>query len=161
MAKRILIVVISFILMAILVLPQFAASIDLAIPYYLENYHFPPLEDLVWSPLNGWVVMFSNTKIMQIYLMSDAILALLLFLLIAKGSGVDYQSRMQRITPKIITPCADGQGQCGTARWMEASEKRQVFTVWKVPRRSAGLRELRKTGKSDRKEIRNANVHID
>ena len=115
MAKRILIVVISFILMAILVLPQFAASIDLAIPDYLENYHFPPLEDLVWSPLNGWVVMFSNTKIMQIYLMSDAILALLLFLLIAKGSGVDYQSRMQRITPKIITPCADGQGQCGTA----------------------------------------------
>ena len=65
---------------------------------------------------------------------------------------------MQRLTPKITTPCAAGQGQYGTARWMKPEEVRESFTETKLD--ELDLDALIRAGKGDKEEIKRAKIDI-
>ena len=161
MAKRILFVLSTWLLICLLILPQAAANIDLFLSSYQTELHLLSIEELILVPAAGWKAVLAEFNVLRIYLLMALILAVMFFLLVAKGTGVDYQSRMQRITPDIATPYPDGQGQFGTARWMEKGEMKRIFTPWRIPKCSPLLRRLRMDGKSDKKEIQNAIIHID
>lgn len=160
MGKRLIFALIVFVLAAAILLPPAAANVDQFLRSQIsagdalaEGYPFLNLQE-------SWSALLRSSRVLMLWVMSALILALLLFLLILQGSGIDHRSRMQRITPDIVTPCADGQGQCGTARWMSKKEMRKVFSLWKLPGKSASFKALMKAGKADRKEIRNADIQL-
>lgn len=160
MKKRLIFALFIFILVAAFLLPLVTANIDQFLKSQTsadglisENYGIIGLSE-------SWSVVLQSARALQIWVMSSVILALLLFLLTLQGAGIDHRSRMQRITPDIVTPCADGQGQCGTARWMSKGEIRKVFSLWKVPVKSTSFKALLRAGKADRKEIRNADIQL-
>lgn len=79
----------------------------------------------------------------------------LLFLIAAvlfmpfEHSYINYKSEMQTITPAIKTPKAEGQGQYGTARWMEKDEIPEAFTVVQIDRSDPLIRRLMDKGRAD------------
>ena len=85
------------------------------------------------------------------YLLLLATVALWLIWVLVSGSSLKYRSDMQQITPDIVTPCADGQGQYGTAKWMPKSKYRTYFTV----RRSKNMNidDLLEAGRQDKEAL--------
>lgn len=55
---------------------------------------------------------------------------------------IKYRSDMRQVTPDINIPEAAGQGQYGTARWLEQSEFADSFDVVEIDIGSALIREL-------------------
>lgn len=161
MGKRILVSFLIFLLMAVLVLPLFAANVDQFLLRQVDPDSVISQSAILWKPHACWEVLLQREKALLIYSMATVCFALLLLVLLVKGSGVDSKSRMKRITPDIVTPCADGQGQYGTARWMTGREKRKCFSIWKIPRRNPELKALLKAGQADRKEIRHADIQLE
>ena len=64
-----------------------------------------------------------------------------------------FESDTLAVAGSIETPVAIGQGQHGTARWMNAVEKRKAFSVYRLDRRELPYSELHEAGKQERKEM--------
>lgn len=139
-----------FVVAAVLLLPQLAADIH----YFFSRQW----ERLTMNPLDGWSAIIASGKPLQFYLLLSAVVALLLAYILFTGSYLKYRSNMQVITPDIVTPCADGQGQFGTARWLTRDEIGRCFGIWRIHRKDKALVELMKAGERDRKEIRDARI---
>lgn len=148
MKKRIIIAACIFAAAALAVLPVLAAAT-----------HALLLRDLgmiTWNPVEGWSLVFLNDRIRKFYLLYLAGTALGLLWILINGTYLKYRSDMQVITPDIVTPRADGQGQFGTARWLPKEQIGRFFAIWKVPGKSEWFRDLMAAGEADRKEIENA-----
>ena len=62
---------------------------------------------------------------------------------------IKYKSKMIHVCLDIYTPMAEGQGQYGTARWLEEKDKARVFTMVHVDLGTPLLRELIAYGRED------------
>lgn len=107
---------------------------------------------LTVSPLIGWAAVVSIPQVGKLYLLLVATLALLILWAMVSSSSLKYRSDMQRITPDISTPCADGQGQFGTARWLPKNKYDKCFHAQALAE-LAGLEELLKAGEQDKEDI--------
>lgn len=152
MKKRWIIAVVSFVILSGFVVPQLACDIHF---FYMQAY-----EDFTFNPLEGWYYMFQDERPLKLYLLLVGGVLLMLFWILS-STYLNYRSDMHWVTPDICTPCADGQGQFGTARWMNPNQISKHFGVWRIDRKSAQLQQLLKDGQKDQEEIRNANVPLD
>lgn len=153
MIKRWIIAGIVMLAAATLLLPQLAADSHFLLLREVENITF--------SPAIGWKLMLQENRVLQFYLLYAALTALLLIWALVSSNYLKYRSDMQRITPDIETPCAAGQGQFGTARWMKPEDIGRFFAVWKVPKRKEWFQRLIAAGKTSYKEVKDSNVQID
>lgn len=150
MLKKWLIVLLAWTAGAVLAVPQLAAD---------AHYFFSKeLDRLTLHPLEGWAAVLGGGKPLRFYLLFAAALALFLVWFLIEETYLNYNTKLQRITPDIATPMPAGQGQCGTARWMRKKDLRNTFTIWKLRKGSADLQALLQAGKADRKEIQNADI---
>lgn len=113
------------------------------------------------APRDGWPMVIHNDRVRRFYLLYCLGLAALLIWIIVCSNYLKYRSDMQRITPDIETPCAAGQGQFGTARWMNPADIGQFYAIWKVPKRQMWFQQLIAAGKSSYKEVEDSDVSID
>lgn len=150
MKKRFIVALAVFLLCAGLLLPQIAADIHF---FFTRD-----LGSITMNPLEGWAAILSGGKPLQFFLLLAAIVALLLFWAIFTSSYLNYRSGMWVVTPDISTPCADGQGQFGTARWLQPELISRYYGVWKAPDKNTDFQALLNAGKSDKKEISNADI---
>lgn len=104
------------------------------------------------SPLAGWAAVLQISQVGKLYLLLSGALALLILWAMVSSSSLKYRSDMQRITPEISTPCADGQGQYGTARWLSKNKYDKCFHAQSLADLD-GLEELLEAGKRDKEEI--------
>lgn len=139
-----------FLLAAALLAPQLAANMD----YFLKK----ELSRLTMNPLDGWAAVIGSSRVLQLYLLLDGLVAVLLGTILLTGSSLNYRSRMWVVTPDIITPCADGQGQFGTARWLKEADIPRFYSIWRVPGKKDGFQALMQAGARDREEIKNAKI---
>lgn len=107
---------------------------------------------LTASPLVGWAAVVSVPQVGRMYGILTATLGLLLVWILASGSSLKYRSDMQQVTPDIYTPCADGQGQFGTARWLSKNKYGKCFTVRTLAEHEE-LETLLAAGIQDKEEI--------
>ena len=143
---------IIFLVIAVFLLPQAAADIHFVLSKDLEH--------LTIHPADGWRLLISETRVRQFYLIFAALIAVVLLLFVLTGSGVGYRSNMQRITPDIVTPCPEGQGQFGTARWMKPEDVKRYFAHWKPKRRRKWFKALLDEGKESYREVEKSDVEL-
>lgn len=153
MKKRRIIGIAVFLLTAGLLLPQIAADIHF--------FFSKEMDALTLNPLEGWTAILSGGNPLRLYLMLTAIVALLLLWVLFTGSYLNYRSGTWVVTPDIKTPSADGQGQFGTAQWLQPNQISRYYGVWKIPMKNNDFQELMKAGKKDKEEIKHARVQID
>lgn len=91
----------------------------------------------------------ADPRIRLLFLLLWAAGGLLVWYALAMQASVKYKSDMQEITPGIVTPKAEGQGQYGTAHWLSASQLPSVFSVVQVDMQSERLRKLMEHGYDD------------
>jgi hypothetical protein len=60
---------------------------------------------------------------------------------------------MQRITPAIRTPKPEGQGQYGTAQWLDRQKIPEVFTAVRIDKEDPLIQELLEKGDEDLKNM--------
>ena len=111
-----------------------------------------------WDYWASFGVLLQRPKALAFYGVLLAAVLLALIWAIVQGNYLNYRSDMQRLTPKITTPCAAGQGQYGTARWMKPEEVRESFTETKLD--ELDLDALIRAGKEDKEEIKRAKIDI-
>ena len=87
---------------------------------------------------------------MYFLLLASLMLGLIWILL--TGSNLKYRSDMQQITPDIQTPCAAGQGQYGTARWMKKKNFSKCFPTVQLSE-IENIDELLRAGRQDKEDI--------
>lgn len=150
MKKRWLVGLAVFLLAGALLLPQLAADMDF---FFSRQF-----EKLTMDPRQGWTAVLGGGKALQFYFLLAAAVALLLVWVLFTSSYLNYRSKMWEVTPDIVTPCAAGQGQFGTARWLRPEKMGKYFGIWKVPREDAAFLELIAAGEADRESVRKANV---
>ena len=111
-----------------------------------------------WDYWASFGVLLQRPKALAFYGVLLAAVLLALIWAIVQGNYLNYRSDMQRLTPKITTPCAAGQGQYGTARWRKPEEVRESFTETKLD--ELDLDALIRAGKEDKEEIKRAKIDI-
>jgi len=90
--------------------------------------------------------MFTNFKQFQLFLLFQASITLLAFLLYAT-SGKHYKSKLIQVTPDISIPASAGQKQFGSARFMTDEEKDKFFE--NIEFEGKIIKELVESGKDD------------
>ncbi len=150
MKKRWFIVVVLFLCISGLLLPQLAADVH----FFLSKEY----GSVVINPILGWQTIMAGGKPLKMYVMLMLLTALLLLWILVSSTYLNYRSKMINVTPDIKTPCADGQGQFGTARWLPEDKFARFFGTWRVPYQNPAFQELMQAGEQDRKEIANADI---
>lgn len=151
--KRWIVGAVLLLLVAALLLPQAALS--------THGLLSGEKELLTANPWQAWPAVLDNAKALQFYLIYLALVVLIIGWILVSSTYLAYRSDMQRITPDIRTPAPAGQGQFGTARWMEPKQISRNFGIWKVPKHNRTFRRLMDAGKDSYKEVERANVRLD
>ncbi len=107
---------------------------------------------LTLSPIAGWQAVWHTGQVRMLYLFLFAALGLSLLWAVISSSSLQYRSDMQCLTPDIATPCASGQGQYGTARWLSKKKYAACFTVVNLEN-VPELDALLAAGRQERKDI--------
>ena len=134
------------------------------LPSLAADTHYLMLRELssmTLNPLQGWNLVLCDNRVLGFYLLYTIAVALMLIWVLVGSNYLNYRSNMQRITPDIITPCADGQGQFGTARWMKPGNIGRFFDIWKIPKRQVWFQQLIAAGQSAYKEVQDSDVKVD
>lgn len=129
-------------------------STALLLPILALDTHALLLRDwerMTFLPADAWAAVVSDPRVLKFYLLYLAAMTLGLFGVLAQGSSLKYRSKMRYVTPDIVTPCADGQGQFGTARWLSPKQFSKYFSTWNVS--LSDLDVLLQAGQQDREEI--------
>lgn len=84
----------------------------------------------------------SEPRIRTFFVICLAVAALAIAYLLVMQNYIKYKSDMQEITPDIRTPKAEGQGQYGTARWLDRKKYSKAFEVVEVDKASPLVSEL-------------------
>lgn len=153
MLRRLLIGILLFLVIGTLILPQLAACSHFLLS--LET------DKISLYPADGWSALIHLEKARQFYWIFLALTALLLGWVLVAGNYLAYRSKMQKITPDIRTPSPAGQGQFGTARWLNPKHIGRFFSIWKPARHAKWFKQLIAAGKKSHKEVKNAHVRID
>ena len=85
----------------------------------IESYQIFYIISYVASSKNG----------LKLYVIFVVAILIAIFILILSGSK-DYQSAQIKVTPDISTPVPAGQGQCGTAQWLDKKIFDKVFSSY-------------------------------
>lgn len=96
---------------------------------------------------------FSIPKVRLFFFLLLASSALAVGYMVFSSSYLKYKSDMQHITPDICTPCAEGQGQYGTAQWLPATRLPNVFSVACINENDPLIACLLQEGARERDEI--------
>ena len=150
--RKWIVAAVTFLIIAAFILPQGAVGFHCVLAKTPEH--------LTLQPLEAWQFLQTEKRALELYGLFAALVALVLLIFVLTGSGVKYSSSMQRITPDIYTPYPEGQGQFGTARWMDKRKIRKHFAVWKR-KKNGWFQELMQAGKAMHKEVKAANVKLD
>lgn len=143
MKKRYVIAVCVLLLSALIAIPVLALDIHAVLSRDISL--------ITLSPLTGWAAVMQIRQVRKMYLLLLATVALGLIWVLVSGSSLKYRSDMQQITPDIVTPCADGQGQYGTAKWMPKSKYRTYFTVRRI--KNMNIDDLLEAGRQDKEAL--------
>lgn len=119
MKKRLIVAGVVLFLAGALLLPIVALDLHAILSRNMDM--------LSYSPIDGWVAIYRLEQVRMMYLLFLAMLMLMLLWAIISSSTLNYRSDMQQVTPKISTPCAAGQGQYGTAKWLPKDEYKECF----------------------------------
>lgn len=92
----------------------------------------------------------SEPKIRTFFIIGMMASALAIVYMLVMQNYIKYKSDMQYITPDIETPRAEGQGQYGTARWMDRKKYPVVFSAAKVDESSTLIKRLIDLGYDDK-----------
>lgn len=87
-----------------------------------------------------------NEKQQQLFLIFTALLVGLFLFVFFVAFKSKYKSDTITVTPKIKIPAPAGEGQNGTARFLTDSEKRQVFTTYKLKENGYMCELLKRNG---------------
>lgn len=88
-------------------------------------------------------------QVLKLTLLGVAVSAIAVAWMLVSHSYIKYRNGMREIVPGLSTPEPDGQGQYGTARWMEPPEISDVFSVVAVDKQTPLLQELMAHGYDD------------
>lgn len=88
-------------------------------------------------------------QVLKLTLLGIAVSALAVVWMLVSHSYIKYRNGMREIVPGLSTPDPAGQGQYGTARWMEPNEICDVFSVVTVDKQAPLLQELMARGYDD------------
>ncbi|MEM5767943.1 MAG: hypothetical protein AAGU32_06600 [Bacillota bacterium] len=105
-------------------------------------------EECSWSLLVS-LTGLGNRKVLIFFLLFLTLSAAAVLFMLFEHSYINYKSEMQTVTPAIKTPKAEGQGQYGTARWMEKDEIPDAFTVVQIDRNNPLICRLMDEGRLD------------
>lgn len=152
MLRKWIVLLMVMLICVIFVIPQLAADCHFLLSRQQDL--------LTLNPLDGWAVVIAGGKPLQFYLLFTACAALFWIWFLISDT-IDYRTRMQKVAPGIYTPRPAGQGQFGSARWMDAKALRSAFTPWKIRKKSPEIRALMQAGKEDRLEVKNATIPTD
>lgn len=142
----------------------YAVIVALVLPVLATNVHYVFLGEyvaLTVRPTESWQMIIRGGQPLQLFIILTGAVTLILFWILFTGTYLNYRSNMLEITPDIHTPCADGQGQFGTAQWLKPEQICKFFGVWVIPKKTTELQNLLAAGKKDQEEIRKANVQLD
>lgn len=132
----------------------FLSALSLLGAYNLDRAASGHRDECSWDLLRA-LTGLGNQKVLTFFLLFLLLSAMAVLFMLFEHSYIKYKSDMQTITPAIKTPKAEGQGQYGTARWMEKSEIPEAFTVVQVDRSNPLIRRLMEEGRLDLKEKTN------
>lgn len=142
----------------------FVAISAFFLPQAATDTHFFLLRDMssvTLNPIKAWSTVLSEARVLKFYCAYAALFGFSLLWLLIGSSHMGFKSKMQRITPDIATPCAEGQGQFGTAKWMQPGDIKRFFSHWKPARRQPWFKELIAAGKESYQEVKKSNVQLD
>lgn len=91
----------------------------------------------------------SEPKIRTFFIICLLAAALAILYMLVMQNYIKYKSDMQYITPDIETPKAEGQGQYGTARWLNQKKLSSVFAAVQVDQSSPLVKDLIAHGHDD------------
>ena len=135
-------IIISSILMVV------ASVLSLYISY---NVHWVLSGNRKMCSTNPLVLIsgLSEPKIRTFFIICLIASALAILYMLVMQSYIKYKSDMQYITPDIETPKAEGQGQYGTARWLNRNKLLKAFAVVQVDQSSPLIKDLMAHGHDD------------
>lgn len=143
MKKRVITAIILWLILAGVVLPPVVADLHALLSRQTEA--------LTIKPWVGWQVVLEGELPLRLYLLLAALCALGVLWAVVSSSYINYKSGMIQVTPDIVTPAPAGQGQYGTARWLEKRQIPKYYAVAEV--KNKALEELLIQGKSDFEEV--------
>lgn len=112
--------------------------------YISYNVHWILMRQLKMCSTSPVVLIsgLREPKIRTLFIICLIASALAILYMLVMQSYIKYKSDMQRITPDIETPKAEGQGQYGTARWLNRKKFSKVFTAVEVDQSSPLIKDL-------------------
>lgn len=144
MKKRCIVAACVLLLFALFVIPVLALDLHALLSRDMSLFSL--------SPLIGWTAIMQIPQVRKMYFLLLMALMLGLIWILATGSNLQYRSNMQQVTPDIQTPCAAGQGQYGTARWMKKSSIPRHFTTVQLSQIN-NIDELLRAGRQEKEDI--------
>lgn len=129
----------------------FLSALSLLAAYNLDRVASGHRAECSWDLLRA-LTGLGNQKVLIFFLLFLALSATAVLFMLFEHSYIKYKSNMQIITPAIKTPKSEGQGQYGTARWMEKSEIPNAFTVVQTDANAPLIRQLIEEGRLDLEE---------
>jgi type IV secretion system protein VirD4 len=76
--------------------------------------------------------------------------AIVLFIVVTiLQDSKDYQSKQIVVTPKISTPAPAGQGQCGTAKWLDKNQYDKLFDNFVLDRSRIVFKQIEESSLND------------
>lgn len=120
--------------------------------YFLEKIEITATDYL---PLNIISNMQADRTYVLIFLSVFSILIMLVALMVLNiGERISFESEKDYITDDIKTPKAIGQGQHGTARWLNKKEYDITFASTVINSKDEIIRGLMNKGNKDKKKLR-------
>ena len=84
------------------------------------------IEGIIWQPYELVYYIMRHPGTEALLLIVIVVLALTAICLVSMSND-NYKGKVQQITPQIITPVPAGQGQHGTAKWMQKKDFDKYF----------------------------------
>lgn len=106
------------------------------------------------NPIMAFPVVFRDAQLRRLLGLMMGVCLLAVVACLTAGSGVSSRTGMHRLTPDIEIPVAVGQGQFGTARFLNKGEYRKAFTAYTLSSGNDAYEKLMQEGKHDAQEIR-------
>lgn len=105
------------------------------------------------NPIVAFPVVFRDGTLRRLLGLMMGVCLLGVVACLTAGSGVSSRTGMQRLTPDIEIPVAVGQGQFGTARFLNKNAYEKNFNAYTLSRGADAYENLMQEGKKDAEEI--------
>jgi len=99
-------------------------------------------KDLLGVNLPTMLAALENPDTMKFFLLLIACGVLLIVAALVSRASINYKSRMREVVPDLSIPQAEGQGQYGTAKFLDSAKYGEVWSSVKVSDADPTLRHL-------------------